>query len=77
VFKTKAGQLQKALGTSVTLSVNNADNLTASAGKPRKGSFVVTSNGVVMCELLNMARPFKALRELDIDALAQKIAAKG
>ena len=57
----------------MTLSVNQADFLTANAGKPRKGSFVVKSNGVVMCELLDMARPFKLLRELDIDALAQKI----
>ena len=76
MFKTKAGQLDKALkalGSSVTLSVNHADNLTTSGGKPRKGSFVVTSNGVVMCELLNMARPFKSLREMDIDALAEKI----
>ena len=40
LFKTKAGQLDRALkglGSSVTLSVNQADFLTASAGKPRKG----------------------------------------
>ena len=62
----------KGLGSTVTLSVNQAEYLTAT-GKPRKGAFVVKSNGKVMCELLDMARPFKLLRELDIDALAQKI----
>ena len=75
MFKTKQGQLERALkglDSSVAMSVNQADFLTAS-GKPRKGSFVVKLNGVVMCELLDMPRPFKLLRELDIDALAQKI----
>lgn len=37
--------------------------------KPRRGSFVVAKEGTQtpFVELLSMPRPFKALRELDLD----------
>ena len=43
--------------------------------KPRKGAFVVTMEGVdePIVELLNLARPFKKLRELDIDEVIETI----
>lgn len=46
-------------------------NIVINESKPRKGSFVVTVKGeeTPIIELLDMARPFKKLRELDIDAI--------
>jgi hypothetical protein len=45
------------------------------AEKPRKGAFVVRVDGQEdpLVELLDMPRPFKKLRELDLDELIQKI----
>ena len=64
VFKTKAAKVEKALKAShadVKVNINN--------DKPRKGSFVVTIVGEdkPRIELLDMARPFKKLKELDLD----------
>ena len=41
--------------------------------KPRKGTFAVTVGESVVTSLVGMPRPFKPLRELDIDALAEKV----
>lgn len=48
--------------------------------KPRKGSFVITlmvddvsSSDSPLVELLDMPRPFKKLRELDLDEVIAKI----
>lgn len=68
MFKTKASKVEKALkdvdGYSFKLNINTE--------KPRKGSFVVSiidgddSNKKII-ELLDMPRPFKQLRDTDID----------
>jgi translation initiation factor 1 (eIF-1/SUI1) len=68
VFKTRATKLEKALksaGFAVTINPE----------KPRKGSFVVTVEGAAepALELLNMARPFTALKGVDMDEIAAKI----
>ena len=48
--------------------------ITINAEKPRKGSFVVTvfrsgddDEGTKVIELLDLPRPFKKLKDLDID----------
>lgn len=43
--------------------------------KPRKGSFVVTVNGDVVFELLELKRPFKALRDTDMSSVVDDIVA--
>lgn len=44
--------------------------------KPRKGCFEVRSpSGTVYVSLTDMPRPFKPLRELDIEELAERVAA--
>lgn len=54
-------------------------SVTVNAEKPRKGAFVVTVEGGgevgvgVAVELLDLARPFKRLRELDLDAAVASI----
>ena len=76
MFKTKAGQLEKALksaGFSFPISVNNATDLSESGGKPRKGSFVVKFGNSTKLELLSMPRPFTALRNTDIGKLVSSI----
>ena len=45
------------------------------AGKPRKGTFEVTAGGKTYVSLVGMPRPFKKLRETDIEALAEKVIA--
>ena len=44
-------------------------------GKPGKGNFVVRVEGVdePMVELYAMARPFPALKALDMDEVAEKV----
>lgn len=62
MFKTRAAKVSKALtDAGFTVTVNG--------DKPRKGAFVVKQLGQPpLIELLNMKRPFTALRELDLDA---------
>ena len=43
--------------------------------KPRKGTFEVTVAGTALVSLVGMPRPFKKLRELDIDELAASVVA--
>ncbi len=68
VFKTKAGKLEKAL-------VALGHEVSVNSDKPRKGCFVVNVEGSPSpaVELLSMPRPFKELRELDLDALIARI----
>jgi hypothetical protein len=68
VFKTRAGKIEKGLksaGFSVTMNPT----------KPRKGAFVITEEGneTPFVELLNLARPFTKLRELDVDEVVAQI----
>ena len=43
--------------------------------KPRKGAFVVTVGGKTVLELLDMKRPFPALKALDMDEVGKTIVA--
>jgi hypothetical protein len=43
--------------------------------KPRKGTFEITVGGKKICSLVGMDRPFPALKALDMDATAKKVAA--
>ena len=68
-FKTRASKVEK-LFTSTQPEVK----VTINAEKPRKGSFVVTvfrsgidEEGTKIIELLDLPRPFKKLKDLDID----------
>ncbi len=49
---------------------------TTLALQPRKGSFEIRVGGTTIVSLLNMARPFTKLRELDLDATAAQVLAK-
>jgi len=44
--------------------------------RPRKGTFEVKVNGDVVLSLVGMPRPFKRLRELDFDEVAEEIKTK-
>jgi len=44
--------------------------------RPRKGTFEVVVNGTVVLSLENMARPFKKLRDTDIEKLAVEVCEK-
>ena len=71
VFKRAASKVEKELKEAgYTVSIN--------ATKPRKGSFVVTIEGQSkpVIELLDLQRPFKKLREFDIDAAVGSIVNK-
>jgi translation initiation factor 1 (eIF-1/SUI1) len=70
VFKTRAGKVEKALtALGHTVRIN--------PDKPRKGSFVITieDHEQPIVELLSMARPFKALREMDMDEVVKDVLA--
>ena len=43
------------------------------AEKPGKGNFVVSVNGKEVIALRALPRPFKALRETDLQLLAEKV----
>ena len=43
--------------------------------KPRKGAFVVTVGGKTVLELLDMKRPFPALKALDMEDVAKDVLA--
>jgi hypothetical protein len=73
VFKTKAGQLEKALKAKGFQESISANGDFLNGERPRKGSFVVSLNGKVVCELLDMPRPFTKLRNTDVDELADTI----
>ena len=42
--------------------------------KPRKGTFEVRAGGKVVASFVAMPRPFKALREADLDKIAADVA---
>jgi hypothetical protein len=50
-------------------------NVSVNATKPRKGAFVVKVDDKSLVELLDMPRPFKKLRELDLDVFAEQLSA--
>ena len=59
-FKTRAAKIEKACSEAgIKVSIN--------AEKPRKGSFVISHEGKVLLELLDMPRPFTKLKALDMD----------
>lgn len=71
MFRNKAAKVEKALKEAgFTVSVNPE--------KPRKGSFVITidSNPEPEVEFLDLPRPFKKLREFDLDQAIADIIAK-
>ena len=66
MFKRKAAAIQAGINDkSVKVVVNSAP--------PRKGTFSVAVNGDDIVSFVGMARPFKPLREADIDALVNQI----
>lgn len=72
MFKTRANKLDKLLKEAVP-DVEVAIN----PDKPRKGCFEVRdASGKKFVSLTDMARPFKPLRELDIEELAIEITAQ-
>lgn len=71
MFKTRANQLIKA----VTAKQEGAA-FSINPEKPRKGCFEVRGpSGKVYVSLTDMPRPFKPLRELDVEELAERVAA--
>jgi len=42
-------------------------------GKPSKGSFIVTVGDKTVVSLLDMPRPFKRLRDLDMEVVAADV----
>ena len=68
MFKTKAGQLERALkeqGFTGSVAINQGD-------KVAKGSFLVHAKGVAVLQLKELPRPFTALRNTDmVDVAAQ------
>ena len=73
MFKTKAANLEKALKSKGFVESVSVNGEFLNGERPRKGAFVVSLNGKIMCELLNMPRPFTALKSMDLDALADTI----
>ena len=49
--------------------------VTVNKEKPRKGAFVVTVGGKTVLELLDMKRPFPALKALDMEDVAKDVLA--
>eukprot|EP00816_Leptocylindrus_hargravesii_P009015 CAMPEP_0196807824 /NCGR_PEP_ID=MMETSP1362-20130617/7817_1 /TAXON_ID=163516 /ORGANISM="Leptocylindrus danicus, Strain CCMP1856" /LENGTH=140 /DNA_ID=CAMNT_0042181905 /DNA_START=37 /DNA_END=459 /DNA_ORIENTATION=+ len=66
-FKTRANKIVKGVGDRAKVVVN--------AEKPAKGNFVVRVEGVEkpIVELIGMARPFPALKSLDMDEVVQNV----
>jgi len=71
VFRSKANKLEKLLKKSVP-----GVCIERNTERPRKGTFEVVANGETMVSLEAMPRPFKKLRELDIDGLSESIVGK-
>ncbi len=70
MFKTKAGKIEQALKAA------GVSNVALNSEKPRKGSFVITIDGKVALELLDLTRPFQKLKSLDLDEVVADILAK-
>lgn len=67
VFRRAATKMEGLLGAAgLSVSINPE-------GKPRKGTFEVKVGGKTKLSLVGMPRPFKKLRETDLDALAEEI----
>lgn len=70
VFKTRANKIAK------YLAENGADvNVEINKEKPGRGNFVVRVEGKddPVLELLGMKRPFKALKDLDMDDIGKLV----
>jgi outer membrane biosynthesis protein TonB len=48
-------------------------SITTNASKPRKGTFEVVAGDVVVVSLIAMPRPFKKLRDLEMEEVADKV----
>jgi len=68
-FKTRANKIVKAIGDKAVVEINKE--------KPGKGNFVVRVEGVEepIVELLEMKRPFKPLKDLDLDDVSKDVLA--
>ncbi len=77
VFKRSAAKIQAILGQDHgAIAINPGwDNCARKdkdqTCKPRKGTFEIRVGGKAVLSLVGMKRPFKALRELDIEATAE------
>jgi hypothetical protein len=74
-FAKRAAGLSAAIkaakpGASVTI-----DEKQAEGRKPDRGSFVVSVGGTEVVSCKSMARPFAAMKALDMDAVAKKVIA--
>ena len=70
MFKRSAAKIEAYLtsqGSNARVEINKE--------KPGRGNFVVRVEGKEepVCELLGLKRPFKALRELDMDEVGQSV----
>ncbi|GAA0173576.1 hypothetical protein LIER_27163 [Lithospermum erythrorhizon] len=71
-FKTRANQVKKGVEEGV-----EGVNVVVNPDKPRKGCFEIREeNGETFVSLLDMKRPFKAMKELDMDQLVSEIVQK-
>ena len=69
MFKTKAGQLERALkekGYTGKVAINQGERVA-------KGSFIVRAHGAAVLELKELPRPFTTLRSADMAEVAAKI----
>jgi len=69
-FKVRTAKVERALAA----ALGDAVEVRVNPERPRKGCFEVRSGDKVLLSLLDMPRPFTALKALDMDAEAQKIA---
>ncbi|RWR82616.1 selenoprotein H [Cinnamomum micranthum f. kanehirae] len=71
-FKTRASQVKEGLEKGVP-----GVTVTINPEKPRKGCFEVrTGSGNTFISLLNMPRPFKKMKDLDMDEVIEDIVKK-
>ena len=68
-FKSRSTKIQKGVGSKAKVEINKE--------KPGKGNFIVKVSGVeeAIVELKGMKRPFKPLKELDMDDVIEKVLA--
>lgn len=74
-FATRATALSSAIAAAHPGAVIEVDTQAALGRKPDVGSFVVTCNGVDIVRLERMARPFTAMKSLDMSDVAARVVA--
>eukprot|EP00551_Chaetoceros_affinis_P003444 CAMPEP_0203649030 /NCGR_PEP_ID=MMETSP0088-20131115/20714_1 /ASSEMBLY_ACC=CAM_ASM_001087 /TAXON_ID=426623 /ORGANISM="Chaetoceros affinis, Strain CCMP159" /LENGTH=138 /DNA_ID=CAMNT_0050507285 /DNA_START=36 /DNA_END=452 /DNA_ORIENTATION=+ len=68
-FKSRAAKIKKAVGNKAAVEINKE--------KPGKGNFIIRISGIdnPIVELKEMKRPFKPLKELDMEDVIEKVLA--